>query len=54
MITDFRAHQIQTLQRRLDSCINVLKKTYRHDLVLIFHELEREIQIQKCYQQEGI
>jgi hypothetical protein len=54
MLTDFRAHQIQILQRRIDNCVYALTKTYRHDLVLIFHELEREIQIQKCYQQAGI
>lgn len=50
----FRQILINQLQRRADSCAYALKQLYRHDLVEIWSNLQKDIEIQQSYlQHEG-
>ncbi len=46
-----RQSLIAVLERKLESASKVLVHTYRHDMVVIYQGLLKEIEIQKCYLQ---
>lgn len=49
-----RRRIINELERRMAGAVRVLKLTYRHDLVLIWQNCQKEIEIQQAYlQHEG-
>lgn len=49
----FRENLIEQLEARLKGCERVLKQIYREDMVKMYLDLEKEIQIQKSYLQVG-
>lgn len=46
-----RQSLIALLERKLEAASKVLVHTYRHDMVVIYLDLQKEIEIQKCYSQ---
>lgn len=42
---------IAKLLKRQQNAAKVLRQVYRHDLVIVWQELQKEIEIQQAYQQ---
>lgn len=49
----YRENLIEKLEARLRGCERVLKQVYRSDMLKMYLEIEKEIEIQKCYLQIG-